>query len=407
MNMDFIENGGITSPKGFRAAGVCAGLKRNGALDMAMICSEKPCTFSGTFTTNLFPAAPVQLCKERVLHEKTIQAVIVNSGIANACTGLEGYRNAENMARLTAEELKLSPGMVMVSSTGRIGNQLPMEKIAAGIKAAAKALRADGGADAAKAIMTTDTKPKEIALTFSVGDKVVTIGGTCKGAGMIAPKMAVPHATMLCYITTDCVISNRQLSAMLGEVVDDSFNKVTVDGDMSTNDTVIVMANGASGAEIREGSIDELHFKTALTMVAQHLARSIAMDGEGATKFVSVEVSGAANNSEAELCARTVANSLLCKTAWFGCDPNWGRVLAAAGRSGANFSAENVSLDYDEMPVVRNGMDAGVPEAELARVLKRGEFTIKLNLGEGHGSFTVWTSDVSYEYVKINADYHT
>ena len=407
MNMDFIENGGITSPKGFQAAGVCAGLKRNGALDMAMIYSEKPCSFSGTFTTNLFPAAPVQLCKERVLKEDKIQAVIVNSGVANACTGLEGYRNAEAMARLTAAELNLAPGMVMVSSTGRIGNQLPMEKIEAGIKAAAKALRPDGGAEAAKAIMTTDTKPKEIALTFSVGDKVVTVGGICKGAGMIAPKMAVPHATMLCYITTDCMISNKQLSSMLGEVVDDSFNKVTVDGDMSTNDTVIVMANGASGAEIREGSLDEQHFKTALTMVAQHLARSIAMDGEGATKFVSVEVSGAANDSEAELCARTVANSLLCKTAWFGCDPNWGRVLAAAGRSGANFSAENVSLDYDEMPVVRNGMDAGVPESELARVLKRGEFTIKLNLGEGHGTFTVWTSDVSYDYVKINADYHT
>ncbi len=407
MNMDFIENGGITSPKGFQAAGVCAGLKRNGALDMAMIYSEKPCSFSGTFTTNLFPAAPVQLCKERVLKEDKIQAVIVNSGVANACTGLEGYRNAETMARLTAAELNLAPGMVMVSSTGRIGNQLPMDKIEAGIKAAAKALRPDGGAEAAKAIMTTDTKPKEIALTFSVGDKVVTVGGICKGAGMIAPKMAVPHATMLCYITTDCMISNKQLSSMLGEVVDDSFNKVTVDGDMSTNDTVIVMANGASGAEIREGSLDEQHFKTALTMVAQHLARSIAMDGEGATKFVSVEVSGAANDSEAELCARTVANSLLCKTAWFGCDPNWGRVLAAAGRSGANFSAENVSLDYDEMPVVRNGMDAGVPESELARVLKRGEFTIKLNLGEGHGTFTVWTSDVSYDYVKINADYHT
>lgn len=407
MNMDFIENGGITSPKGFQAAGVCAGLKRNGALDMAMIYSEKPCSFSGTFTTNLFPAAPVQLCKERVLKEDKIQAVIVNSGVANACTGLEGYRNAEAMVRLTAAELNLAPGRVMVSSTGRIGNQLPMDKIEAGIKAAAKALRPDGGAEAAKAIMTTDTKPKEIALTFSVGDKVVTVGGICKGAGMIAPKMAVPHATMLCYITTDCMISNKQLSSMLGEVVDDSFNKVTVDGDMSTNDTVIVMANGASGAEIREGSLDEQHFKTALTMVAQHLARSIAMDGEGATKFVSVEVSGAANDSEAELCARTVANSLLCKTAWFGCDPNWGRVLAAAGRSGANFSAENVSLDYDEMPVVRNGMDAGVPESELARVLKRGEFTIKLNLGEGHGTFTVWTSDVSYDYVKINADYHT
>lgn len=407
MNMDFIENGGITSPKGFKAAGVCAGLKRNGSLDMAMIYSEKPCNFSGTFTTNLFPAAPVQLCKERVLKEDKIQAVIINSGVANACTGLEGYQNAGKMAQLTGEALNLSPGMVMVSSTGRIGNQLPMEKIENGIKAAAGALRRDGGAEAAKAIMTTDTKPKEIALTFSVGEKEVTIGGICKGAGMIAPKMAVPHATMLCYITTDCIISNALLSGMLGEIVDDSFNKVTVDGDMSTNDTVIVMANGASGAEIVEGSPDELHFKVALTMVAQHLARSIAMDGEGATKFVSVEVSGAANVPEAEMCARTVANSLLCKTAWFGCDPNWGRVLAAAGRSGANFSAENVSLDYDEMPVVRNGMDAGVPEADLAQVLKRGEFTIKLNLGEGHGAFTVWTSDVSYEYVKINADYHT
>ena len=407
MNMDFIENGGVTSPLGFQAAGVCAGLKRSHAPDMAMIWSETPCSFSGTFTSNLFPAAPVQLCRERVLKQKKIQAVVINSGVANACTGIEGYSNAEKMAALTARELKIDPGMVMVSSTGRIGNQLPMDIIEKGIVLAAKSLRPDGGAEAANAIMTTDTKPKEIALSFAAGDRKVTIGGMCKGAGMIAPKMKVPHATMLCYITTDCAISNELLGSMLGEVGDDSFNKVIVDGDMSTNDTVIVMANGASGVEIRENSPDALHFKVALTMVAQHLARAIAMDGEGATKFVSVEVTGAANAAEAEMCARTVANSLLCKTAWFGCDPNWGRVLAAAGRSGANFSPENVSLDYDEMPVVRNGMDAGTAEEELAKLMKRGEFSVKLDLGEGHGAFTVWTSDVSYEYVKINADYHT
>ena len=407
MNMDFIENGGVTSPLGFQAAGVCAGLKRSQAPDMALIYSGTPCSFSGTFTSNLFPAAPVQLCRERVLRQEKIQAVIINSGVANACTGIEGYANAEKMAELTARELKIDPGMVMVSSTGRIGNQLPRDKIEHGIVLAAKALRPDGGAEAAEAIMTTDTKPKEIALSFVSGDRKVTIGGMCKGAGMIAPKMTVPHATMLCYITTDCAISGELLGSMLGEAVDDSFNKVIVDGDMSTNDTVIVMANGASGVEIREGSPDALHFKVALSMVAQHLARAIAMDGEGATKFVSVEVGGAATRQEAEMCARTIANSLLCKTAWFGCDPNWGRILAAAGRSGANFSPENVSLDYDEMPVVRNGIDAGTPESELAQLMKRGEFTVKLDLGEGHGSFTVWTSDVSYEYVKINADYHT
>ncbi len=405
--MDFIENGGVTSPQGFQAAGVCAGLKRSQANDMAMLWSKTPCTFSGTFTSNLFPAAPVQLCKERVLKQDRIQAVIINSGIANACTGIEGYNNAEKMAELTARELNIKPEMVMVSSTGRIGNHLPMDKIEKGIVMAAKALHDDGGAEAAEAIMTTDTKPKEIALSFISGERRVTIGGMCKGAGMIAPNMTVPHATMLCYITTDCAISNELLSSMLGEIVDDSFNKVTVDGDMSTNDTVIVMANGASGVEITENSPDALHFKVALTMVAQHLARAIAMDGEGATKFVSVEVRGAANKEDAEKCARTVANSLLCKTAWFGCDPNWGRVLAASGRSGAVFSAENVSLDYDEMSVVRSGIDAGTPEEELAQILKRGEFTIKLDLGEGHGMFTVWTSDISYEYVKINADYHT
>lgn len=407
MTMNFIENGGVTSPKGFRAAGVCAGLKVSGADDMALVCSELPCTFTGSFTSNLFPAAPVLLCKKRVLEQKTIRAMIFNSGAANACTGLEGLKNAERMADLTASVLGIGSGEVMVASTGHIGNQLPMPIIEKGISMLAKALDPNGGASAARAIMTTDTRPKEIAVQFSAGGKTVTIGGMCKGAGMIAPAMRVPHATMLCCITTDCAISNGQLSAILAEVIDDSFNKVTVDGDMSTNDTVVVMANGASGAEIAPGSEEERSFREALRAAARHLARAIAMDGEGATKFVTVEVSGAATVSDAEICARTVANSLLCKTAWFGCDPNWGRVLAAAGRSGARFSPENVSLDYDEMPVVRNGVDAGIPESELTQVLKRDEFSIKLNLGEGNGAFTVWTSDVSYEYVKINADYHT
>ncbi len=408
MNMDFVENGGITSPLGFRAAGVTAGLKRNGAPDMAMIVSEKPCSFAGAFTSNLFPAAPVQLCKERVLTQKQIQGVIVNSGVANACVGLEGYTNAVKMAELTGAALGIPAERIMVSSTGRIGVQLPMDKIANGIKLAAAVLSNKGGSNASMAIMTTDTRPKEIALSFlSESGKSVTIGAMCKGAGMIAPKMVVPHATMLCYITTDGAISNELFSAFLSEAVEDSFNKVTVDGDMSTNDTVIAMANGMSGVEIKEDSPDALHFKVALLMVMQHLARAMAMDGEGATKFVTVEVTGASTDSDAELCARTVANSLLCKTAWFGCDPNWGRVLAAAGRSGAVFSPENVSLDYDEMPVVRNGMDAGIPETELCQVMKRSEFTVKLNLGEGHGAFTVWTCDVSYDYVKINADYHT
>ncbi|MBQ9770325.1 MAG: bifunctional glutamate N-acetyltransferase/amino-acid acetyltransferase ArgJ [Lentisphaeria bacterium] len=407
MNMDFVENGGVVSPAGFQAAGIACGLKRNKAADLALLKSDCPCNFAGTFTTNLFPAAPVQLCKERVLNQKTVRAVVVNSGVANACVGLGGYDDAVKMCEITARELGVAPEEVMVSSTGRIGNRLPMDIIEKGIGMAAKELSYEGGAAAARAIMTTDTRPKELAVSFLVDGKKVTIGGMCKGAGMIAPLMAVPHATMLCYITTDAEVSNETLSAMLGESVSESFNRVNVDGDMSTNDTVLILANGASGVKIEAGTSAAESFRSALDIVTVTLARAIAMDGEGATKFVSVEVAGAANDKEAEYCARTIANSMLCKTAWFGCDPNWGRVLAAAGRSGAAFSPENVSLDYDDMPVVRNGVDAGTPESELCEVMNRNEFTIHLNLGEGNGTFTVWTCDISHEYVTINADYHT
>lgn len=408
--LDFVEDGGITSPMGFQAAGVCAGLKKSGKDDLALLFSLHDCNFAGTFTSNLFPAAPVQLCRDRVANQSSVRAVIINSGVANACTGLEGYENAQKMAELVGHALSIPQEQVLVSSTGRIGVQLPMDKIQKGIEAAAKMLSPKGGSVAANAIMTTDTVPKELAVSFQVGSHRITIGGMTKGAGMIAPKMLIakPHATMLCYLTTDAKIENLLLAELLEEAVNGSFNRITIDNDMSTNDTCLLMANGTSEVEITRNSGGLLTtFRDALAMVTEHLARNMVMDGEGSSKFVSVEVHSAATPKDAEKCARAIADSMLCKTAWFGGDPNWGRVLAAAGYSGATFSPENVSLNYDEMPVVRGGMDAGTPEEELVTVLKRPEFTISIDLGEGLASHTIWTSDLTYEYVKINADYHT
>ena len=404
----FLENGSVTSPAGFQASGVACGLKKSGNPDFAMLFSEHPCNFAGTFTSNLFPAAPVQLCRERCANRETVRAVVVNSGIANACTGQTGYQGAVKMAEMTAGVLGIEPEDVLVSSTGRIGVQLPLEKIANGIRMAADALSSDGGAAASSAIITTDTRPKTTAVSFEIDGRRVTIGGMTKGAGMIAPRMllAKPHATMLCYITTDAVIDNRTLGCWLEDAVDKSFNRITVDNDMSTNDTCLIFANGASGVKISAGNGEDL-FRKSLVMVVQYLAKNMVMDGEGTTKMISVEVTGAASESDARLCAKAIADSMLCKTAWFGCDPNWGRVLAAAGYSGATFKPENVTLDYDEMPVVRGGMDAGTPEADLVPVLQREEFHLKLDLGEGSASHNIWTSDISYEYVKINADYHT
>ena len=350
----------------------------------------------------------MQLCRERCASRETVRAVVVNSGVANACTGLTGYQSAVQTAEKTAARLGIEPEDVLVSSTGRIGVQLPMEKIAAGINMAADQLSADGGHAASEAIITTDTRPKTTAVAFEYDGKTVTVGGMTKGAGMIAPRMllAKPHATMLCYITTDAAIDNATLGNWLEDAVDKSFNRITVDNDMSTNDTCLIFANGASGVKISAGNGEEL-FRKALVMVVQYLAKNMVMDGEGTTKMVSVEVTGAASEADARRCAKAIADSMLCKTAWFGCDPNWGRVLAAAGYSGATFQPENVSLDYDEMPVVRGGMDAGTPEAELVEVLRRNSFTLKLDLGAGNASHNIWTSDISYEYVKINADYHT
>ena len=402
-----ITGGSVTSPKGFKASGITAGLKKSGNPDMAMICSDVPANFSGAFTSCTFAAAPVRVCQERVKTSDKIQAVIVNSGNANACTGKPGIANAEKMCEQTGRLLGINPGAVMVSSTGRIGVQMPMHIIEKGIDLAAAALAYDGGLAAANAIMTTDTRPKVMAVAMTIGGQTVSIGAMTKGAGMIGPKMIVPHATMLCYITTDAAIENSLLRQFLVQGIDESFNRITIDGDMSTNDTTLIMANGVSGVRINPRSPEADAFYAALQFVMQTLAKEMVLDGEGATKMVNVVIENAPSREDAELAANAIANSLLCKTAWFGCDPNWGRVIAAIGYSGAIFEPDNVVIHYDDKPVVLNGQDAGTPEAELAEIMKNREFTINVNLNSGHFSYNVWTCDISYEYVKINADYHT
>lgn len=404
---NWIDGGSVTSVPGFRAAGVTAGFKRSGAPDFAMIASDVPANFAGAFTSCTFAAAPVQVCRKRVLESEYLRAAAINSGNANACTGATGIANAERTCELVAVRLGVKPEEVAVSSTGRIGVQMPMATIERGIDLAAAALSDKGGPTAAEAIMTTDTVPKSVALQLEIGGKTVTIGAMTKGAGMIDPAMTVPHATMLCYITTDVKADNALLRNMIGANVADSFNRITVDGDMSTNDTTIVMANGLSGVELKAGTPEAALFQEALLTVMQDLARRMVMDGEGATKFVTVKVVHSRSKENAKLCAEAVANSLLCKTAWFGGDPNWGRVVAALGYSGATFDPDKTDIYYDGMPVVRQGGDAGTPESALCGIVKQREFTVLVDQNEGDAEYWVWTSDISYEYVKINADYHT
>ena len=404
---NWIEGGSVTSVPGFRAAGVTAGFKRSGAPDFAMIASDVPANFAGAFTSCTFAAAPVQVCRKRVLESEYLRAAAINSGNANACTGATGIANAERTCELVAVRLGVKPEEVAVSSTGRIGVQMPMATIERGIDLAAAALSDKGGPTAAEAIMTTDTVPKSVALQLEIDGKTVTIGAMTKGAGMIDPAMTVPHATMLCYITTDVKADNALLRDMIGANVADSFNRITVDGDMSTNDTTIVMANGLSGIELKAGTPEAALFQEALLTVMQDLARRMVMDGEGATKFVTVKVVHSRSKENAKLCAEAVANSLLCKTAWFGGDPNWGRVVAALGYSGATFDPDKTDIYYDGMPVVRQGGDAGTPESALCGIVKQREFTVLVDQNEGDAEYWVWTSDISYEYVKINADYHT
>ena len=406
-----IKDGHCTTPAGFLAAGIVAGLKRSGAPDMALLLSETPAVAAGAFTQNAFAAAPVLLGKETLHRGKPVRAVLVNSGCANACTGELGLENARKMAADAAALLGVTPQEILVSSTGRIGVQMPMAKIWAGTRAAQAALSAAGGADAARAIMTTDTRPKHIAVSLTVGGREVRIGGMSKGAGMIAPHLKplkALHATMLAYVTTDAAVKPGFLQSCLDASLDVSFNRITVDGDTSTNDTFLALANGAAGnAPLDAKHPDAAAFRDAFIFVVSHLAKEMVLDGEGVTRFVELVVSGAKNDAEARKCAEAIANSLLVKTAWFGADPNWGRILCAAGYSGVEINPAKTTLDYGDVAIVRNGMDAGTPEPKQVEAIQKREFQIRLDLGAGHGTFTIWTCDLSYEYVKINADYHT
>ncbi|MBE6390492.1 MAG: bifunctional glutamate N-acetyltransferase/amino-acid acetyltransferase ArgJ [Lentisphaerae bacterium] len=407
MSFDFIENGSITSAAGFLASGITAGFKRSGAPDFAMVVSESPANFAGVFTSCTFAAAPVRVCQQLVKTSPYLRAVIINSGNANACTGEPGMESARKSCAIAAKALGISPENVAVASTGRIGVQMDMSLIERGVALAVPALSADGGNTAAEAIMTTDTVPKAAAVKVEAGGKKFTVGAMTKGAGMIDPHLTTPHATMICIITTDAEISNAQLQHILAANADESFNRITVDGDMSTNDTVLILANGNSGVKIMPDSPEEAAFKEALLALMQNLARRMVMDGEGATKFVEVRIKNARSKQDAKLAAEAVGNSLLCKTAWFGNDPNWGRVVAALGYSGAQIDPDKCDIYLDDIPVVKNGGDAGTPEKELLDTVKKREYTITCDFKDGDAEYWVWSSDVSYEYVKINADYHT
>ncbi|MDD5677861.1 MAG: bifunctional glutamate N-acetyltransferase/amino-acid acetyltransferase ArgJ [Kiritimatiellae bacterium] len=394
--------GGITSPRGFRAAGVAAGIKSD-KRDMALLVSDSPAVIAGVFTTNRVTAAPVQLCRERLAARQAC-AIIVNSGNANACTGADGMRDARRMTQMTADFLKVAEPTVFVCSTGTIGRPLPMDKIEGGIRLAVKALSPAGGADAATAIMTTDTKPKQVAATIEIDGKPVTIGGMAKGAGMIHPNMA----TLLVFLTTDAAVKSLALQDCLATAVDKSFNRISVDGDRSTNDTALFLANGAA----QNAPLDGRHprwkaFCAAVNALTGELARQIVKDGEGATKLVTVTVRSAPGRRAAEKVARAVANSLLVKTSWFGADPNWGRVICAVGYAGVPVNPDRIDIAYNGQTAVRDGQPVGLAPEILHAIIAKPEFGIEIDLHLGRSTYTMTTCDCSDAYVHINASYMT
>ena len=398
--------GGVCAASGFSAAGVAARIKYEGRNDVALIVADKPCAAAAVFTTNAVAAAPVQYDR-MIAKGGVVQAILANSGCANACTGEEGYKDAEYSAKETAKTLGISPKHVMVASTGVIGHRLPVDRLMAGMKDAAAKLSASPEAsfDAEKAIMTTDTKPKEAAVRFKLGGKTVSVGGICKGSGMIEPNMA----TMLGFITTDVAISSAMLKRALKIAIALSFNRVVVDGDESTNDSVFLLASGAAGnPEITKAGEDFDVFVQALTEVGVSLAKQMAADGEGATKFVTVTVKNAKSQKDADRAARAVAKSPLAKTSWFGKDPNWGRVLAAVGYSGAKVSDRKAEVYYGKGWAYRKGKVAGEAQLEkLAKVLDKPTLDVTVDLHEGEYSSVIYTCDFSLDYVHINADYTT
>lgn len=392
----------VTAARGFRAAGVAAGIKPD-RLDLALVAADAPCSAAGVFTANLAQAAPVLVSREH-LKSGRCRAIVANAGCANAATGAGGLEDAREMAALAARAAGCAAEEVVVASTGVIGVRLPMEKLRAGIPAAHAALARDGGALAARAILTTDTKPKEAAASFAVGGVSCTVGGMAKGAGMIAPNLA----TMLAFFTTDAAVAPTLLRTALAAAVGESLNRITVDGDTSTNDCAVALASGASGApRVEAAGVDYDAFRAALTEVARQLARMLVRDGEGVTRVAEVRVEGARTTAEADRVARTVAESPLVKTALHGGDPNWGRVLAAVGRAGVPLDVSKVSIFIGDVHVAEGGAARDYAEQEAAAAMQQDPVRLRIRLGEGDASGWIWTSDFSHGYVDINAHYRS
>ena len=402
--------GGVTAAKGFEAAAAAAGIKYHDRTDMALIFSEKPCKVAGAFTTNVVKAAPVKWDRNVVDSGMKAQAVIVNSGIANACTGEEGMKYCEETAKEAANVLGIDAKSVLVGSTGVIGMQLPMERVKDGIRKLAEAKKPDleSGTQAAQAIMTTDTKKKEVAVTVEISDVTVTIGGMAKGSGMIHPNMC----TMLAFITTDAKISRKALQAALGEDVEDTYNMISVDGDTSTNDTVLLLANGVAGNEkIRYGTWEYKAFKTALHYVNETLAKEMAGDGEGATALFEAKVIGADTKEQAKKLAKSIVCSNLTKAAIAGHDANWGRILCAMGYSGAQFDPEKVDLYFKseagKLKIIENGVALNYSEEKATEILSQPKVTAIADIKEGDVEATAWGCDLTHGYININADYRS
>ena len=402
--------GGVTAAKGFKANGLNAGIKNNIKKDMALVYSEVPCKAAGTFTTNRVKAAPVKWDYKIVHESEYVQAVVVNSGVANACTGEEGYGYCMDMSKAVGAELNIPMEAVLVASTGVIGKQLPMDVILKGIKELPKGLSDDleHGTLAAEAIMTTDTKSKQVAVQVEIGGKTVTIGGMCKGSGMIHPNMC----TMLCFITTDCAISKELLQKSLSESIDETFNMISVDGDTSTNDTVLVLANGMAGnAEITEENEDYKKFHEALYYINEELSKKIAGDGEGCTCLFEVKVENALTKADAKTMAKSVVMSSLTKAAVYGHDANWGRILCAMGYSGADFDPELVDIYFEssagKLKIVEDGRATDYSEEKATEILSQEHVIAICDCKQGEFNATAYGCDLTHEYVNINADYRS
>ena len=394
---------GVTFPQGFKAAGVKAGIKKSGNLDVAVIYTEREAAVAGVFTQNSVAAAPV-FASKKVVATGTAHAIAANAGCANACTGVQGEKDARAMQEITAAALGCTPEDVLVASTGVIGVNLPMDKMEVGLKAAVAALSTDGSASAGNAIITTDTYSKSCATEVTLGGNQVRFGAIAKGSGMIQPNMA----TMLAFITTDAAIDGKLLQKALSEVVEISFNMISIDGDMSTNDMAVVLANGAAGnAKITAEGADYEVFKATLAEICKGLSQRIASDGEGATKFLTVHVTGTKSFADAKTIAMSVAKSPLVKTAFFGEDPNWGRVICAVGYAGVPMNPETTVVKFGGIPVYAHGVGADYDEAALKKVMGEHDIVVDIDMGMGTQEATVWTCDFSYEYVKINGEYHT